>query len=267
MKLNSNDRAPLGLKGVYFTEEPQEVIAQHWAMRLKVPCVHRNNAHIPAQDWDLWLAIEKDKVQLAPVGIKPPGAIAFNFEENARMKRFQHAKHERNQPLAKAVGVSKGMRSIMDATAGWGIDTQMFLGWGFEVTALERNPVLAALWEHAIKNVRDAHLRGALERLDFKEASAIEFLRSSEDCWDVIYLDPMYPERKRGKLAVKKEMQIFRHLLGDDLDADALFELAKSKARHRVVVKRPKHAEHLLEQTPDLIVKGTVVRFDVYLSH
>lgn len=48
--------------------------------------------------------------------------------------------------------------------------------------------------------------------------------------WDgeapqVVYLDPMFPHRDKSAL-VKKEMRLFRPLVGDDLDAPALLQAA-----------------------------------------
>jgi 16S rRNA (guanine1516-N2)-methyltransferase len=41
----------------------------------------------------------------------------------------------------------------------------------------------------------------------------------------VIYLDPMFPHREKTAL-VKKEMRLFRPLVGDDPDAPALLQAA-----------------------------------------
>jgi 16S rRNA (guanine1516-N2)-methyltransferase len=80
---------------------------------------------------------------------------------------------------------------------------------------------------------------------------------------EVIYLDPMYPES--GKTAAKrKEMRLFRELLGDDLDAAELLELARKQAKRRVVVKRPLKAAALSSAKPSARLKGTTTRYDLY---
>lgn len=65
----------------------------------------------------------------------------------------------------------------------------------------------------------------------------------------MVYLDPMYPHKQKSAL-VKKEMRIFQHLVGADLDADELLTPVLQLARKRVVVKRPDYAEFLAQKEP-----------------
>jgi 16S rRNA (guanine1516-N2)-methyltransferase len=82
----------------------------------------------------------------------------------------------------------------------------------------------------------------------------------------VIYLDPMYPEEGRSESALpKKAMQMFRKLVGDDLDATAAFTVALKVARERVVVKRPGHALPLGGREPTHRFEGKTARYDMYL--
>ena len=81
---------------------------------------------------------------------------------------------------------------------------------------------------------------------------------------DVVYLDPMFPLRKRSALA-KKEMRVLRRLVGDDEDAGELLEVARRAARRRVVVKRTPEAPPLAA-APTMSYRGKLVRYDVYLA-
>ena len=254
-----------GIKGVFFDNPGLEQKAQRLAEQLRVPCSSR--AHLPENlsHWAVWLLVEADGLFLAPMGKNAPGPVTLNFEEPSRLKRFQNVQHERNQPLAKAIGVQKGHLSVLDATAGLGIDSQMMLGWGLKVTAVERSPVLGFLWDQALKRIESPQLQQTFENLKFYKQDALSFLQDSKKIWDVIYLDPMYPERKKGLTGVKKEMQIFRKIVGADLDTAAVLEASILKAKKRVVVKRPKHAPVLNNRAPSYQIKGTVVRFDIYL--
>ncbi len=82
---------------------------------------------------------------------------------------------------------------------------------------------------------------------------------------DVVYLDPMYPHKKKSAL-VKKEMRVFQSLVGADLDADALFAPAYELATKRVVVKRPDYAEFLGGAKPSMAIETKKNRFDVYVK-
>ena len=82
---------------------------------------------------------------------------------------------------------------------------------------------------------------------------------------DVVYLDPMFPHRKKSAL-VKKEMRVFQQLLGSDDDADSLLAPARELAGKRVVVKRPAYAEPLADVPPAMAITSKKHRFDVYIS-
>jgi hypothetical protein len=83
---------------------------------------------------------------------------------------------------------------------------------------------------------------------------------------DVIYLNPMLPPRKKSS-KVKEEMQLLQEMIGEDLDCHDLYQTARTKAKKRVVVKRPLGAPPLdHSQKPGLVLKGQSTRFDVYFT-
>jgi 16S rRNA (guanine1516-N2)-methyltransferase len=82
---------------------------------------------------------------------------------------------------------------------------------------------------------------------------------------DVVYLDPMFPHKKKSAL-VKKEMRIFQYLVGADMDADSLLMPALSLAEKRVVVKRPDYADPLANKKPSMMIETKKNRFDVYVN-
>jgi 16S rRNA (guanine1516-N2)-methyltransferase len=178
--------------------------------------------------------------------------------------------HRRINPgkelLAKAVGYKKSAPpSIIDATAGLGRDAFVLASLGCQVTLLERNPLLHALLADAITRAQaDFALAPIMANMTLLLADAQTQLATLEA--DVIYLDPMYPHRNKSAL-VKKEMQILQAINGADTDAGELLTLAcKTKAK-RVVVKRPKGAEHLNSALPDAQILGKNTRFDLYLRN
>jgi 16S rRNA (guanine1516-N2)-methyltransferase len=75
----------------------------------------------------------------------------------------------------------------------------------------------------------------------------------------------MFPHRDKSAL-VKKEMRVFRAVVGEDPDADALLAPALAAAKKRVVVKRPKLAPWLGQKKPSLSMEGKSGRFDIYLT-
>ena len=170
----------------------------------------------------------------------------------------------RKQLLARAVGLHKDPAlRVLDATAGLGRDGFTLAALGARVTLAERHPTVVALLEDArARALADPAAAEAAGRIEIVHADGRK-LMGPPASFDVVYLDPMYPERGKAALA-KKELQLLRELTGGDADADALLEAAN--ARRRVVVKRPLSAPPLAGRKPSLALTGTQARFDIYLS-
>lgn len=174
------------------------------------------------------------------------------------------------QGIARAVGLKPGSDLwVADLTAGLGEDAFVLAGLGARVLMLERHPVVGALLEDGLRRARqlaeNAGTAAAIERMELILCDASAWLqgRTEQLCPDVIYLDPMFPER--GKSArVRKEMQALQRIVGGDEDSRDLFELALDKARYRVVVKRPRHAPPVGPRPVSFTVSGRSTRYDVY---
>lgn len=165
------------------------------------------------------------------------------------------------QAVARAVmSRSKEPPRVIDATAGMGRDAFVLASLGCRVTMFERNPVVRLLLEDGLRRAYgDPELR---ERLILSPLNSILDL-PREQCCDVVYLDPMFPERRSSAL-VKKDMRIFHHLAGADADAGELLPRALELAARRVAVKRPRGAPYLGDvPTADSIVTPGC-RFDLY---
>src|SRR5690606_28754329 len=131
---------------------------------------------------------------------------------------------------------------VLDLTAGLGIDAVYLSQNGFQVTSLERNPVLYLLLAEALERSQ----RTDLKELRFIHIDSLDFLQGLRDHnYEVAYFDPMYPEKKKSALP-RKEMQIFRHLVGADEDSQVILEKTLEKDFQRVIVKRPLKAPELL---------------------
>lgn len=195
--------------------------------------------------------------------IKP---LVVDFGSGPFGYRLQHAQG-RNELIAKAVGIKKSYRpSVIDATAGLGRDGFLLSRLGCFVTMLERSPILFILLEDGLQRLKKEQ-DDLLNKMKFEliHTEAAEFLSQLDvsDYPDVIYLDPMFPERNKSAL-VKKEMRMLQDLVGDGLDSNQLFEIAQKKSKKRVVVKRPLHAPIINDKKPDLVYRGKSIRFDIY---
>jgi len=181
----------------------------------------------------------------------------------------------RGQSIAKAIGLKQGTPppSVLDATAGLAKDAYVLACLGCSMTLIERSPIIVELIKDAIHRAKeDKHFKTVLKK-GFKviNQSSIEYLTEltkktihESRHFDVIYLDPMYPDKKKSA-SVKKNMQILQKLLGKDEDTQKLLNVALKVAKKRVVVKRPKGAENLTELKPTYTVESKKTRYDIYI--
>jgi 16S rRNA (guanine1516-N2)-methyltransferase len=211
------------------------------------------------------------EIQLQQTGRKAPGPIMVELTEGAvdHRRKFGGGK---GQMIAKAVGVKAGVYPhVLDATAGMGKDSFVLATLGCPVTMLERSPVVQLLLQdglrraHEFAAVNDAELMQVINRMQLLLQDSYRYLDTlaPADFPDVIYLDPMFPERQKTA-DVKKEMAAFHSVVGKDEDADALLPLALARVNYRVVVKRPRKAPFLNNQPPSYQLEGKSSRYDIY---
>lgn len=173
------------------------------------------------------------------------------------------------QDIAKAIGVSGAYKpTVVDATAGLGRDSFVLATLGCRVTAVERNPVVAALLEDGLRRGEiHADVVDVVTRMTLIHQGSHEYLAQCAEQLvkpDVVYLDPMFGDDAKGSAQVKKDMQAFRSLVGADDDADGLLDVALAAARCRVVVKRGRKAAPLAGKSPGYALTGKSNRFDIY---
>jgi 16S rRNA (guanine1516-N2)-methyltransferase len=234
-----------------------EALAEQWAQRLGLPR-HLADAEFALQATDAGL-------QLQQLGADAPGAVRVDFVEGAVAHRRLYGGGS-GQMIAKAVGVQPGVRPrVLDATAGLGKDGFVLASLGCEMSLVERQPIIAALLEDGLARARgDAEVGAIVARMHLLEGNSIQVMSEwPGDPPQVIYLDPMFPHREKSAL-VKKEMRLFRPLVGDDMDAPALLAAALALATHRVVVKRPRKAPCIDGPKPSHALEGKSSRYDIY---
>ena len=168
--------------------------------------------------------------------------------------------------LRRATGATSARRlDLLDATAGLGSDALMLAALGFRVTALERQSVLAFLLGDALQRaIASGAAPAHLHQLHFVNADSREWLAANPQRFEVIYLDPMFPQRTKSA-QVKKSMQLLQVLAREEEGAEReLLERALQNAIYRVVVKRPLRAPVLAEKQRTHQLAGSKIRFDIY---
>jgi 16S rRNA (guanine1516-N2)-methyltransferase len=195
------------------------------------------------------------------------GAVKVDFTSDALTFRRLHGGGKR-EAIARAIGLKgKSSLHVLDATAGLGRDAFVLASLGCKVDMIERSAVVAALLQDGLERAAsDVELRSWMPaNMQLFHGVATDLLADwPHEKPDVVYLDPMFPHRKKNA-AVKKDMRLFQQLLGPDEDADLLLGPALTLAKNRVVVKRPSGAPFLDGRKPHIEMLGKANRFDVYL--
>ena len=209
----------------------------------------------------LFLHAAADGISLCQAGAK--GRVRVDFTAGAAQYRRTKGGGEL---IAKAVGHTTAAH-IIDATGGLGRDAFVLAAHGLTVRVIERHPAAACLLADGLERaLQEPEIQDIARRMTFHYGNAVELMRelAAQSRPDIVYLDPMYPERQKSA-AVKKEMAYFHSVVGAAQEEAELLAAARAVAKKRVVVKRPRLGEFLNGEKPAYQYTGKSTRFDVYL--
>jgi len=191
------------------------------------------------------------------------GSLVLNTEDGEKLQPVlsKPAKFSAKQPLLRALAPARG-GTVIDATAGLAGDSLRLAMIADRVIAIERNPVVYALLVSALHTAKSASLTMA-GKIEPRFGDAINLIPQLPAA-DVIFIDPMFPAKRKHSALPPKSVRILRKIVGDDMDDAQLLSVARQHALRRVVVKRPLHAPPLASDHVALH-EGKVVRYEVYL--
>jgi len=195
------------------------------------------------------------------------GSVRVEFTKGKAAFRRRQQKQEM---LIRAIGLKGGAPpTVIDGTGGLGRDCFILAVAGCRVLVFEREPVIAALLSDGLKRAlihpetSEIAQRICLTACD--TVTALLEMQQSEQRVDVVYLDPMFPERRKSA-RVKKELQMLQMLTTFESSPEHLLTAALETATKRVVVKRPLKAPCLVGRSPSHSLTGKTIRFDVYIT-
>lgn len=195
-----------------------------------------------------YLALTADHLELRRAGHR--GGVWVPVDEIRRRKGAGASE------LGRACRVRPGMQ-VLDALAGFGIDGLTLAQKG-KVTLVERSPWLVPLLHDLVERCSPGrHVR-------IVHDDVMHLLAREQ--FDVVYLDPMFPERSKSALPSKR-LQFLRALLEAESVEDTgvltdLVAASRHAARARVVLKRRRNDAEI--GAPSWQIHGRSVRFDVY---
>ena len=172
--------------------------------------------------------------------------------------RLQH------EMLIRAAKSDKPGRKAIDATAGMGEDAFLLAAQGYEVTLFEQNPVIAVLLKDALRRAKKHPvLKDIASRMNLVQDTSVEGMSKLLHPVDVIYLDPMFPARKKSSL-INKKLQLIQKLEPPCSEETDLFDAAISARPSKIIVKRPLQSEFLAGRKPSYTLNGKAIRYDCY---
>ena len=251
----------IGKLAVLHNEQYDLQLSQALSSRLSVPLYHSVGKETGE---DYFLCWRDGCLKLVDKDLLKNGGLVVDIEPRQGEQRSWPAPKE--GALAQAIG--RKTKTVLDATTGWAQDSLHIFRMGYDLRCIERSPVMLEL-------LADAFLR--LEQLDWVKklslpvpelmaGNAIDILPLLTQAPDCIYIDPMFPAKRKKSALPKKSMVILRDLLGDDLDKEALFAAAIEATAKKVVIKSPDYAEPLGGK-PAESFKSKLLRYDVYVKN
>ncbi|SEO93484.1 class I SAM-dependent methyltransferase [Denitrobacterium detoxificans] len=227
--------------------------ARELAEHLGVPYLAPNASETPAATL---LTIDEAGMALVSDGM----TMRVDLSHLARRLHPSKVHCELLVRAAKLKGVTDPV--ALDATAGLGEDAMLLAAAGFTVYAYEANPIIAALLADTIaRAAKDPACAQAAERMHVIEGDSIQALAEGRHAPDVVYLDPMFPERTKSA-AVKKKFQLLHHLERPCENQDELLQAALASHPRKVVIKRPVKGPYLADRKPSYSLAGKAVRYD-----
>ncbi len=194
-----------------------------------------------------------------------PKPLSFELCFESQLKSIKSFPVPKQGAFNQALG--RKTKIVLDATGGWGNDAILMAIQGYQVLVQERHPLMALLLADAFDRFKLAVAKEA-----YPIVAPSVMLVNSVAAWpdydlpiDCVYLDPMFPPKRKKSAATNKQMQLLQWLLGEDQDADALLQTTLKNGVPRVSVKRPDYAEPLL-RNPDQQFSSKLVHYDVYLN-
>ncbi len=185
-----------------------------------------------------------------------------NFASNGFIRRLL-SPQIKSELLVKALGKNKAYKTVLDATAGMGVDAMIFAGLGLQVKAIEQSPITyLMLLDGLARAIKDERLFTFCNNIELKYGDSLQ----QDNGADVIYIDYMFSKEDK-KSKSKKNMEMFKLLSKAPSRAEVENNLIHfmQVSHKRLVLKRPLKAELIKLDRYSHSVKGKAMRYDIYL--
>nr|WP_316615335.1 class I SAM-dependent methyltransferase [uncultured Ruminococcus sp.] len=169
----------------------------------------------------------------------------------------------RHEMLVKIAKTKTEHPTAVDAAAGMGEDSFLLAAAGYEVILFEQDAVIAALLRDALLRAREKdRLREIVGRMRLTEGNSIELMPRLGITPEIVYLDPMFPPRKKSGL-IQNKLQLIQKLEQPCANERELYDAAAALRPKKIIIKRPLNGALLADKKPSYTVKGKAIRYDV----
>ena len=204
----------------------------------------------------LTLALDASGLSLVGYGLRFQGDFSL-------MKRRISGGRLNHEMLVKIAKTKTEHPVAIDAAAGMGEDAFLLAAAGYTVYLFERDAVIAALLSDALRRGSlDPEIEEIIGRMHLREGDSIELMASVSEQPGIVYLDPMFPARRKSGL-VNKRLQLIQKLEQPCAQEEELLEAAIAMRPKKIIIKRPLHSDSLAGKKPSYTVKGKAIRYDV----
>lgn len=191
------------------------------------------------------------------------GSMEYRGDFTSMLSRIKQGRLQ-GELLVKAAKIRRTDSKLIavDATAGLGEDSLLLAASGFQVLLCESDPIIAALLRDSMERASQVpELSESISGMTLHECDSVDFLNNLEFTPDLVYLDPMFPERKKSGL-IKKKFQLLHVLEAPCENGEELVRAAVAASPQKIVIKRPLKAESLAGIKPGYSIKGKSIRYD-----
>jgi len=202
--------------------------------------------------------------QLCMANTQTPKAlpVAVDFLKSNIIKRLSMPQ-VKSELINKTLGKKHNYKTVLDATAGMGMDSMIFSGLGLQVQAFEKSlPIYLLLSDGLKRSKQDRCLIELAGRINLNFGDSLDYLQPV----DVAYVDFMFSKEDK-KAKSKKNMEIFKLITDVPSESKVLEDFSKLLQLQfkRLVFKRPLKSEVIKMGNYSHSVTGKAIRYDIYL--
>jgi 16S rRNA (guanine1516-N2)-methyltransferase len=173
----------------------------------------------------------------------------------------------RQEPLVKLVFdrvPNNSSPTVLDFTAGLGSDAMLLAQAGCVVTAFEQCAPVAQVLRAGLEAAQHTFLKEACARFTLIEANVLQYVPEHPLVADVVYCDPMFPEKTKTAASRGPLQWLQTHVSPPAFKEEQALLAVAQQAASWVIVKRPRLAPFLAGKKPHHQRVYRSCRFDVY---